>query len=424
MQAQGSNWLEDLTGFGAQQKKQERTAEDRRADREREQRGEPASVELRRDDIPLLSEETRRSLENAVVQYQEIVAAGGWRTINPGGKTIKSGDEDERIGLIARRLLISGDLPPKPNRTVPYLLNAELEAAVQMFQSRHGMRPTGVVDRATIQMMNISAETRLAQLRISLVRTRELASQLGNVDRYVLVNIPAFQLEAVERNSVAQRHRVIAGRNERQTPGVKTLIKNINFFPFWHVPESVAHLDLIPRMRKEPEYMGKEKIRALKTYKGEEVPLETIDWNGELAKTYKYQQDPGPHNALGLVRIDMPNEHTVYMHDTPMKQLFGQRGRAYSAGCVRVDGVFDLVAWILKEVPSMDRAQIDVILRDGQPVDIPVPRPIPVHFVYRTAWASPNGLVEFRPDLYGRDGIQGIVESYATAGMPTQALAP
>ena len=269
---------------------------------------------------------------------------------------------------------------------------------MQTFQSRHGMRPTGQVDRATIQMMNMSAPTcGLAQLRISLVRARELAAQIGNVERYVLVNIPAFALEAVDRASVAQRHRVIAGRAERQTPGVKAMIKNINFFPFWHVPESVAHLDLIPKMRKEPDYMAKEKIRALKTYKGEEVPLETIDWNSEQAKTYKFQQDPGPQNALGLVRIDMPNEHTVYMHDTPMKQLFGQRGRAYSAGCVRVDGVFDLVAWILKDVPSMDRAQIDVILRDGQPVDIPLPRPVPVHFVYQTAWAIARRPRRFPP---------------------------
>ncbi len=429
-QAQAGNWLEELTsgfGTGGGRRQQEQSAEERRAARAANpDRGEPAAVELRKDDIPLLSDETRQALETAVARYQEIVANGGWRTINPSGRTIKSGDEDERIGLIARRLLTTGDLPPKPNRTVPYLLTPELEAAVQTFQSRHGMRPTGQVDRATIQMMNISADTRLAQLRISLVRARELAAQVGGVERYVLVNIPAFALEAVDRTSVSQRHRVITGRAERQTPGVKAMIKNINFFPFWHVPESVAHLDLIPKMRKEPDYMAKEKIRALKAFKGEEVPLDTIDWNSEQAKALKFQQDPGPQNALGLVRIDMPNEHTVYMHDTPMKQLFGQRGRAYSAGCVRVDGVFDLVAWILKDVPTIDRAQIDVILRDGQPVDIPLPRPVPVHFVYQTAWATADGRVDFRPDLYGRDGIKDIRDGYGNDAMPqtAQALAP
>ena len=428
--AQAGNWLEELTsgfGTGGSRPPREQTPEERRAGRAANpDRGEPASVELRKDDIPLLSDETRQALETAITRYQDIVANGGWRTINPNGRTIKSGEEDDRIGLIARRLFISGDLPPKPNQTVPYLLTPELEAAVQTFQSRHGMRPTGQIDRATIQMMNISADTRLAQLRISLVRARELAAQVASAERYVLVNIPAFALEAVDRTSVSQRHRVITGRAERQTPGVKAMIKNINFFPFWHVPESIAHLDLIPKGKKEPEYLVKEKIRVLKAFKGEEVPLEMIDWNAPQTLTYKFQQDPGPQNALGLVRIDMPNEHTVYMHDTPMKQLFGQRGRAYSAGCVRVDGVFDLVAWILKDVPTMDRAQIDVILRDGQPVDIPLPRPVPVHFVYQTAWATPDGRVDFRPDLYGRDGIKDIRDGYGNEAAPAQmqALAP
>ena len=420
----GGGWLEDMLGQSPASKRREREPADgeRRAPRERET--EPAAIELRSDDIPLLSDETRGALEAAIARYQDIVANGGWKTINPGGRTIRPGEEDERIPMVARRLLISGDLPSRPDRTVPYTLNAELDAAIKLFQNRHGLRPTGEVDKTTIQTMNVSADMRLAQLRIALVRTRELATQVGNAERYVLVNVPAFALEAVDRQSVQQRHRIIAGRTERQTPGVKAAIKNINFFPYWHVPESVAHLDLIPKMRKEPDYMAKEKIRALKTYKGEEVPLETIDWSSDYAKTLKFQQDPGPQNALGLVRIDMPNEHTVYMHDTPMKQLFGQRGRAFSAGCVRVDGVFDLVAWILKDVAGMDRAQIDVILRDGAPVDIPLPRPVPVHFVYQTAWAAPNGRVDFRPDLYARDGIQGLVASYSTEGLPSQALSP
>jgi murein L,D-transpeptidase YcbB/YkuD len=386
---------------------------------------EPATAELRADNIPLLSEETRQALEAAVARYQDIVAAGGWPTIPAtSGRTIRPGEEDERIPSIARRLLRSGDLPPKPNRTVPSSYNSELEAAVKTFQSRHGMRPTGLVDKSTIQTMNVSADMRLAQLRISLVRARELANSIGNAERYVLVNVPAFQLEAIERGAVVGRHRVIVGRNERQTPGVKAAIRNINFFPHWHVPESIAQLDLIPRMRKEPDYLAKEKIRVLKTWKGEEVPIESIDWMAPQTAQYKFQQDPGPQNALGLVRIDMPNEHTVYMHDTPMKQLFSQRGRAFSAGCVRVEGVFDLVAWLLKDVPGMDRAQIDVILRDGAPVDIPLPRHVPVHFVYQTAWATPEGRIDFRPDMYARDGIQGLVASYSTEGVPAQALSP
>jgi murein L,D-transpeptidase YcbB/YkuD len=190
------------------------------------------------------------------------------------------------------------------------------------------------------------------------------------------------------------------------------------------VPESIARLDLIPRMKKEPDYLQKEHIRVLKNFKGEEIPIETIDWDAPETQNYKFQQDPGPWNALGLVRIDMPNEHNVYMHDTPMKQLFAQRGRAFSAGCVRVEGVFDLVAWLLRDLPGYDRAQIDVILNEGNPLDIPLPAPVPVHFVYTTAWAEPGGLIQFRPDLYGRDGTQELVASYTGEAAPAQTLAP
>jgi murein L,D-transpeptidase YcbB/YkuD len=380
--------------------------------------------ELRRDDATLLGDETRAAVDAAIERYTDIVARGGWPSMKTG-RTIRPGDEDERLPAIARRLLISGDLRSRPGRTEPYALDDEIAAAVRSFQARHGIKPNGQIDRGTIQAMNVSADKRLAQLRITRVRLREMAAAVAKNERYVLVNAPAFSLEAVEGGRVQQRHRVIVGRSERQTPGVNALIKNINFFPFWHVPESVAHLDLIPRIKKEPDYLQKEKIRVLKDFKSnEEISPERVDWDAPEAKTLKFKQDPGPQNALGLVRIDMPNEHTVYMHDTPMKQLFAQRGRAFSAGCVRVEGVFDLVAWILRDVPGMDRAQIDVILNEGNPLDIPVPKPIPVHFVYVTAWAEPDGRVEFRPDLYGRDGTQELVASYTGEPAPTQTLAP
>jgi murein L,D-transpeptidase YcbB/YkuD len=405
-----------------------RAAEQRVSAAERGQRAvESPREELRKDAVALLSEDTRSSLDQAVQHYREIVADGGWPLVpTTSNRTIRPGEEDERLRAVARRLLASGDLPPKPNRTVPQTYNAELEAAVKRFQSRHGMRASGLVDKSTIAVMNVPADVRLAQLRINQVRLLELARQLQAAERYVLVNVPAFALEAVESGAVVQRHRVIVGKPDRQTPGVKATIRNINFFPHWHVPESVPHLDLIPKLQKEPQYLAEQKIRALKTWKGEEIPVEGFDWTNPVAKTFKFQQDPGPQNALGLVRIDMPNEHTVYMHDTPMKQLFGQRGRAFSAGCVRVEGVFDLVAWILRDVPgwSEARAQIDVVINDNLPLDIQLPKPIPVHFVYMTAWATPDGKVEFRHDMYQRDGIQGLVASYQGEKPAVDTLAP
>ena len=136
----------------------------------------------------------------------------------------------------------------------------------------------------------------------------------------------------------------------------------------------------------------------------------SVDWNSPQARNLKFRQDPGPQNALGLVRIDMPNEHTVYMHDTPMKQLFAQRSRAFSAGCVRVENVFDLVDWIARYEPGWEQpGRARTIVEAGQAVDVNLTRPVPVHFVYITAWAERDGEVEFRPDIYGHDGAVDMI---------------
>jgi murein L,D-transpeptidase YcbB/YkuD len=244
----------------------------------------------------------------------------------------------------------------------------------------------------------------LGQLRLNLQRIKELMNQRIE-DKYVLVNIPAFQLEAVERHSVAQRHRVIVGKPSRESPSVRATIRALNFFPYWRVPDSVATLDLIPRLQKEPDYLRKEQIRVLAgSFNGHEIDPSAIDWRTADPRQIKFRQDPGPQNALGLVRIDMPNEHGVYMHDTPMKKLFEQRGRSFSAGCVRVQDVFDLVLWIGRDEPGFDKQKMDEVLAAGIGYDVNLTRPIPVYFTYITAWAETDGQIEFRPDLYNRDG--------------------
>jgi murein L,D-transpeptidase YcbB/YkuD len=175
---------------------------------------------------------------------------------------------------------------------------------------------------------------------------------------------------------------------------------------------------------KEPEYLQNEKIRVLDPAGNREVDPQTVDWNSPEAKKLKFRQDPGPQNALGLVRIDMPNEHTVYMHDTPMKPLFKQRSRAFSAGCVRVEGVFDLVDWIASYEQGYGQpGRAQQIVEAGQAVDVNLTRPVPVYFVYITAWAERDGDVEFRPDIYGRDGaVDQIAEMDRDPNEPAPAV--
>ena len=418
----GGNWWDGLPGFG-----RGTNNSDVREASERRERVPEVLNDVRTDITPWRSDQMVENIEAAIARYQLIVQRGGWPMV-PSGRLLRVGDNDERVPILRRRLALSGELDRSGNSEGSYTFGGELEDAVKNYQERNGLRVTGRAEQSTIAQLNISANARLEQLKLNQRRIRELL-QTRIEDRYVLVNAAAFQLEAVEGYEVRQRHRVIVGKPERQTPTVRATIRALNFFPYWNVPQSVATLDLIPRLQKEPEYLQKELIRAFNGYKGPELDPMSVDWKRADGKIVHFRQDPGPQNALGLVRIDMPNSETVYMHDTPMKPLFNQRSRPFSAGCVRVQDVFKLVEWIARHEAGWDRpGRADDVIAAGQPLDVTLTRPLPVYFTYITAWAEANGRVDFRPDVYGRDGAKDLAgeRDPDAAPPPTQlqALAP
>lgn len=396
-----------------------------------EPRREPVAdrlEDLRPNKIPYRSDEMLDAIDGAFALYQKIASAGGWPSIE-GKRMIRPGDDDERVPKLRRRLAAEGYLKRSGNYD-SFSYDGELEVAVKKFQETHGLRPSGRVDRPTLDELNITADARLKQLQINAARLQEL-NRARPEERYILVNVPAFQLEAVERYEVQQRHRVIVGRTERETPNVRATVKALNFFPYWRVPDSIGTLDLVPRLRKEPEYLEKEQIRVYSAQTAQEMDRSVIDWKQVDPAKIKFKQDPGPQNALGLVRIDMMNEHGVYMHDTPMKKLFDQRSRNFSAGCVRVQDVFQLAEWIAHYEAGWEQpGRVESVLQSGQALDLTLTRPLPVYFTYITAWAEPNGVVQFRPDIYNRDGVNqtghGEVDPNEAppAPIPPQALAP
>ena len=400
--AQENKWWENFPGFGKPDTPRPAAHDERR-------RPEQLS-DLRPDQTPMRSQEMIEALEGAIHRYQAIVSNGGWPTI-PGSRPIRADDNDERVALLYRRLSVSGEWKVRPAQGLFGTDYSEgFDDAVRRFQAANGLRVSGRVDRQTLQALNVPALARLAQLRVNLQRLRDLVA-LKSDERYILVNAAAFQLEAVERQQVQLRHRVIVGKTERQTPVVRATIRALNFFPHWRVPESVATLDLIPRLVKEPGYLQQEKIRVLNgSYAGPEIDPTNIDWSQVNATRIRFRQDPGPQNALGLVRIDMPNSEGVYMHDTPMKHLFNQRWRAFSAGCVRVQDVNTLVEWIAKYETGWDQpGRAQDMIATGQPLDMTLTRPVPVYFTYITAWAERDGRITFRPDIYARDGVRELL---------------
>ncbi len=358
-------------------------------------------VEEIKSDHPLLSPDTAANIEAAIPAMQDIVARGGWPKV-ADRQRLKLGSRGDAVKALRRRLTISGDLPQLQGGDSD-IFDSYVDAAVKRFQVRHGLLQTGVVDKPLFDIMNVTADTRLQQLQTNLVRVKSMSGFLG--DRFVFVNIPAAEMEVVEAGRVVQRHNAVVGQVSRQTPILSSKINQIIFFPYWHVPISIIRKDLIPHMQQDPNYLANEHIRIFDN-KGREIPPETINWQSDEAAKYAFRQDPGEINAMATIKINFPNPYDVYMHDTPFRNLFGDNQRFHSSGCMRIQNVRDVVAWILRDTPNYTTdEQIDAAIASGVHQEVAVKSPVPVYTNYITAWATREGVIHFRDDIYGRDGI-------------------
>ncbi|MCC6889644.1 MAG: L,D-transpeptidase family protein [Hyphomicrobiales bacterium] len=357
------------------------------------------SVKMPKSSLPTLSPQTVQTTEAAIPRYEQIVAQGGWIMVPPSER-LRLGNRNKAVIALRQRLITGGDLATSAG--VSDVFDSFVEAGVKRFQARHGLTVDGVVREATLNALNIPAEQRLAQLKTNLVRLKSFSGSLG--PKFVMCNIPAAQIEAIENGVAVTRHTAVVGKPDRASPDINSKIVEVNFNPFWTVPVSIVKRDLIPKMQEEPDYLTKQRIRIIDA-RGNELQPTDINWNTEEAVNYKFKQDPGDFNSLGAIRINFPSPHGVYMHDTPSRNLFGEDFRFHSSGCVRVQNVRELVTWLLANTPGWSRQQIDAVIRSGDRKDARLKTPVPLYWVYVTAWATPDGVVQFRDDIYGRDGI-------------------
>ncbi|MCF4129195.1 L,D-transpeptidase family protein [Methylobacterium sp. SyP6R] len=359
---------------------------------------------MSQDATPTLTPATFLDTLRAAERYQALVEAGGWPSLPPD-LAVKPGERNPAIPTLRRHLVLTEDLAPGGPETDQ--LDPGLVAGLKRFQARHNLPETGLLGRQTVAALNVPAGVRQRQLSASA--NRLIGSSFPFGERYVVVNIPSAAVEAVDHGSVARRYVAVVGKPDRASPMVETRITNINFNPTWTVPVSLIKKDIIPHMRKDPGYLAKMHIRMLDG-QGQEVQPTAVDWSTERAVNYTLRQDPGFDNSLGQVRIDMPNRHAVYMHDTPSKGLFSRDVRFHSSGCVRVADVKALVGWLLDGTPGPNGPgsawgpmEIETGIATGERRDIKLAKPIPVTFVYLTGYATPDGRVHFRDDVYGLD---------------------
>jgi murein L,D-transpeptidase YcbB/YkuD len=254
------------------------------------------------------------------------------------------------------------------------------------------------------------------RIRMNMERWRWTTRDMG--DRYVLVNIPAYQLQVVEGDAPVLAMRVIVGADDSQTPVFSDLMTYLVFSPYWNIPASILRDETLPRVRKDPEYLRRNRIEVLPAGRDAD-PLDpkSIDWDDEeQLKGLRFRQMPGPENALGLVKFIFPNHFAVYLHDTPGVELFERDERALSHGCVRVENPVALAEYVLRERPEWTRERIVQAMEADEEQTVRPKTPLPVHLGYWTAWVEPDGqTVRFFDDPYGIDAAHAGVRQAGPA---------
>ena len=338
-----------------------------------------------------------RSLQDALVAYRRMQAAGAWPSLPPGTK-LDMGDRGPMVALLRERLAAEGYLPPGGQAADSF--DPALQLALNQFQARHGLSVDGKLGAATLAALDVGAGERVKQIEINLERARTVM-HVWPATR-IVVNTAASTLAFYKDGRLALDSLVINGDPRHPTPALAATVGAVVFNPPWNVPVSIVRNEIQPRLARDPGYLSRNHMQIIGRSGGDPYGRD-IDWRhtSVLAQGWQLRQLPGPSNSLGTVLLEMPNSFDVYMHDTPAKSLFSQPNRALSHGCVRVQQIRPLAAALLGAAWPGDA--VDQAVVGGATLRIPLANPVPVYLIYATAFVDKDGAAEFRDDVYGRD---------------------
>ena len=343
------------------------------------------------------------ALKTALQSYRGLGQAGEWPRL-PENASWDRGQTGELADRLRERLGLSGDLKLTPQGGGGDA-DLELFEGLRRFQARHGLDADGRMGSQTLQALNVSLQERIRQIELSMERWRWLPRDLGS--RHIRVNVPAFGLAVIEDGQAVMSMRVVAGRHYRRTPVFSGLMDHLVVNPDWNIPTRIAVQDILPKARKDPAYLSREKIRVFESWSRDAAELDpgSIDWNRVTSENFRYKlkKDPGSHNDLGRVKFMFPNRFDVYLHDTPSRKLFERSMRGFSSGCIRIEKPLDLADYVLRDSPGWSRDAVSAAIDTGQLRTIGLARKIPVHLIYMTAGVDSEGRVLFWQDIYQRD---------------------
>ena len=346
-------------------------------------------------------ERTLRAYEH----YLALANEGEGAPIPVPSFPLKAGDTYAGVAQLAERLQRLGDLAQNailPSRANTYA--GVLIAAVKHFQERHGLRRDGRLTQETYKQVVTPFSQRASQLQFTLERFRWLPTKLD--PPLIVVNIPEFRLRAYDDHRVALTMKAIVGEAfDHQTPVFADRVEAVVFRPYWNVPESITKGELVAELKRHPGYLVGHGMQVVDS-RGNVVAAERLN-----AKTLKglekgtlwLRQQPGPANALGLVKFVFPNQYGIYMHGTPETGLFSRARRDLSHGCIRVENPAALAAWVLRDDPAWALPQVMAAMHDEDSISVKVPHAVAILILYGTAVVEKNGEVRFFNDVYGFD---------------------
>ncbi len=396
-------------------------------------------------------------------RYRTIVEGGGWQRVPAEGPALEEGARGPRVAALRQRLAAEGDLPEDEvaggaEGTGAVVYDAQVADGVRRFQERHGLEPDGKIGADTLAALNVPAEERLRAIELNLERWRWMPGDLG--DHYVEVNIPEYRMRVIRNGESELAMNVIVGKRLNQTPVFSDRMQYIVFNPEWNIPESIADSEVVPKIVGNPGYAESQGIEVVNA-DGQRVPASSVlgrrpvdrgdggedeeegyegddgderrgffarvfgldrQGGGDESETrgvtddaevyttsttlpagYRLRQAPGPENPLGQVKFMFPNEHNIYLHDTPGDSLFANAERGFSHGCIRLERPLELADYVLRGAGDWDEERIRGVVASGERTEVRLPEEIPVHLTYFTAWVGEDGRLHFRGDLYGHD---------------------
>ena len=340
------------------------------------------------------------SLRGALAQYRELAVEGGWDLV-PLGPTLKPGMTDPRVAAIRERLSTTDGADPAPAGNAE-LYDAELVKAVERFQARHGLDVDGVVGPAAMVAMNVPIEDRIQEIELAMERWRWMPRDLGQ--QYLMVNIAGFELRRVKDGRAEERMSVVVGKPYSRTPVFSDQVRYLEFNPYWTVPAGIAVKEQLGKLRTNPGGLASQGFQAVR---GKDVyDLTAINWANYGPGNFPFQlrQQPGPKNALGRVKFMFPNQHDVYLHDTPSQSGFSKAERAFSHGCIRLSRPLELALQVLTAggISGWNMDRINKVVATEKNTVVKLATPLPIHLTYLTAWVDEDG-VNFRKDIYNQD---------------------